>query len=236
MSELVFLNISDDAVMGKTVYKKLFYDNAELNKADVTRIKENIEKVDWLYSLRPDTVNVLPYQDEIREYTEIEVLLVELRKIHDIRRLAEIIMRAIPYPMLLLFRYENKISYVVSHQRTSQADESQNVLEELIMTDFIDEKEVVIDFKQYRHSNFYVMYCDLVDSIILHKASQHFSVEMMNAGQAKEKLERLQKYKTEMEKLEKQIKKETQFNRKMEINMDLMQIKKKYNELLEDCE
>lgn len=134
MSEFGFLNISEDAVMGKTVYKKLFYDNAELSKTDVTRIKENIDKVDWLYSLRPDTVNVLPYQDEIREYTEIEVLLVELRKVSDVKRIAEIIMRAIPYPMLLIFQYENELSYVVSHQRTSQVDESQNVLEELIAT------------------------------------------------------------------------------------------------------
>ena len=236
MSEFGFLNISDNAVMGKTVYKKLFYENAELSKGDVTRIKENIEKIDWLYSLRPDTVNVLPYQDEIREYAEIEVLLVELRKVSDIKRIAEIIMRAIPYPMLLIFRYEKMVSYVVSHQRTSQTDVSQNVLEELIITDFISEQETVVDFKQYRYNNFYTMYCDLVDSIILYKANKHFDAKMMNADQAKEKLERLQMYKNEIEKLESKIKKEIQFNRKMEINMKLVEIKKKYNELLDDCE
>lgn len=101
-------------------------------------------------------------------------------------------------------------------------------------TSFISKQETVIDFKQYSYSNFYAMYCDLVDSIILYNASQHFAVDMMNAGQAKEKLERLQKYQSEIEKLETQIKKETQFNRKMEINVELVKIKKKYNQLLDD--
>ena len=67
MSEFDFLNIPDSAVIGKTIYKKLFYENAELSKTDVNKIKNNIDRVDWLYSLRPDTVNVSPYQDDIRE-------------------------------------------------------------------------------------------------------------------------------------------------------------------------
>lgn len=236
MSEFDFLNIPDSAVMGKTVFKKLFYENAELSKTDVNRIKDNIDKVDWLYSLRPDTVNVLPYQDDIREYSEIEVLLVELRKSSDIKRMAEIIMRAIPYPMLLIFRYENKVLYGVSNQRTSQTDVSQNVIEELIVTDFVSLEEKVIDFKQYSYSNFYAMYCDLVDSIILYNASLHFEIEKMDVAQVKCKLERLQKYESEIEKLEMKIKKETQFNRKMEINVKLVQIKQKRNQLLDNCE
>lgn len=236
MSEFDFLNIPDSAVMGKTVFKKLFYENAELSKTYVNRIKDNIDRVDWLYSLRPDTVNVLPYQDDIREYSEIEVLLVELRKSSDIKRMAEIIMRAIPYPMLLIFRYENKVLYGVSNQRTSQTDVSQNVIEELIVTDFVSLEEKVIDFKQYSYSNFYAMYCDLVDSIILYNASLRFEIETMDAAQAKYKLERLQKYESEIEKLEMKIKKETQFNRKMEINMELVQIKQKRNQLLDNCE
>lgn len=236
MSEFDFLNIPDSAIMRKTVYKKLFYENAALSKTDVNRIKDNIDKVDWLYSLRPDTVNVLPYQDDIREYSEIEVLLVELRKSSDIKRMAEIIMRAIPYPMLLIFRYENKVLYGVSHQRTSQTDISQNVIEELIVTDFVSLEEKVVDFKQYSYSNFYAMYCDLVDSIILYNASLHFEIEKMDVAQAKYKLERLQKYESEIEKLEMKIKKETQFNRKMEINMELVQTKQKRNQMLDNCE
>lgn len=220
MSEFDFLNIPDSAVMGKTVFKKLFYENAELSKTDVNRIKDNIDKIDWLYSLRPDTVNVLPYQDDLS----------------DIKRMAEIIMRAIPYPMLLIFRYEDKVLYGVSHQRTSQTDISQNVIEELIVTDFVSPEEKVIDFKQYSYSNFYAMYCDLMDSIILYNASLHFEIEKMDVAQAKCKLERLQKYESEIEKLEMKIKKETQFNRKMEINMKLVQIKQKRNQLLDNCE
>lgn len=236
MSEFDFLNIPDSAVIGKTVFKKLFYENAELSKTDVNRIKNNIDRIDWLYSLSPDTVNVLPYQDDIREYSEIEVLLVELRKSSDIKRIAEIIMRAIPYPMLLIFRYENKILYGVSHQRNSLTNISQNVIEELIITDFVNKEEKIVDFKQYSYNNFYAMYCDLLDSIILYNASHHFKIEKMDAAQAKYKLERLQMYESEIEKLEMRIKKETQFNRKMELNIELVQTKQKLNQLLNDCE
>ena len=124
----------------------------------------------------------------------------------------------------------------MSHQRNSLTNISQNVIEELIITDFVNKEEKIVDFKQYSYNNFYAMYCDLLDSIILYNASHHFKIEKMDAAQAKYKLERLQMYESEIEKLEMRIKKETQFNRKMELNIELVQTKQKLNQLLNDCE
>lgn len=52
------------------------------------------------------------------------------------------------------------------------------------------------------------MYCDLADSIILYNAGKSFYYEVKDVIEAKDKLERLKKYKMEMNRLEKQIKKE----------------------------
>lgn len=61
---------------------------------------------------------------------------------------------------------------MVLHKRTSLTDSSQNVLEEIVSTDFAGLNETVVD----RYNNFYVMYCDLADSIILYVVSLYMSM------------------------------------------------------------
>ena len=81
--------------------------NCSLNKvpptaSDRKQIQEGIEELMWLAALKPATIGVPEFRDEEREYLEIAVLAAELRPTAKAARLAELIHRAIPYPVLLV--------------------------------------------------------------------------------------------------------------------------------------
>jgi hypothetical protein len=88
----------------KPIYKKMFYDNAELSRVDKALFTDGIDRVTWAFCLKPESIPIKPYRDETRDYPEVEVLEVALTAEKGLCRIAEIIMRAIPYPMLLVFR------------------------------------------------------------------------------------------------------------------------------------
>ena len=83
-------------------------------------------------------MNIKPFKDEIREYNEIEFINVLLKVPYKIKRIADIIMRTIPYPIVLTFENENKIRIFTGHQSTNLSDSSKNTIDEFIFTDWID--------------------------------------------------------------------------------------------------
>ncbi len=98
-----FLNIPSSCKVDKPIFKKQFYDNASLNSKDKELFAGVIDKIVWRYCLKPETINILPHKDKTRDYSEIEVIEVTLKEEKGLRRIAEIIMRSIPYPILLVF-------------------------------------------------------------------------------------------------------------------------------------
>lgn len=81
-----------------------------MNKTDRKIFTKDINKIKWDYSLKKDNINIKPYKDDLREFSEIEFITVKLKNPDKTNHIAEIIMRTIPYPMVLCF--ENPVKYV----------------------------------------------------------------------------------------------------------------------------
>jgi hypothetical protein len=69
------LNIPDACFLDKPVFKKMFQDHVDLDAIDKKALSEDIDKIRWLYTLKPDTINIAPFQDDEREYLEVAILL-----------------------------------------------------------------------------------------------------------------------------------------------------------------
>src|SRR5207244_694238 len=69
---------------------------------DKRRINDGLEEVHWLAALKPTTIGVPEFRDSARDYLEIAVLSAVLRVGAQAARLAELIHRAVPYPVLLI--------------------------------------------------------------------------------------------------------------------------------------
>ena len=231
-----FLNIPDSCFIGNTVYKKLFYENTDLSTSDKSLFTDTINKVTWLYCLKPETINIPAYKDEVRDYPEVEVIEVLVHKDYKLKRIVEIIMRTIPYPMLLIFKLEDKRQFYVAHQRTSQSDSSKNTIEEFIATDWLDSDSALfakLDIKQMRFTNFYALYSDIVDAISIYNLSAIMQMdENITGTEARQLSAKIEDIEQEIVSLRSKLKKESQFNRKMELNIEIKRLEQNKNKLL----
>lgn len=230
------LNIPDSCFIGNTIYKKLFYENADLSTSDKSLFSDTISKITWLYCLKPETINISVYKDEVREYPEVEVIEVLLHKDYKLKRIAEIIMRTIPYPMVLIFKLEGKVKFYVAHQRTNQSDSSKNTIEEFIATDWLESDSALfdkLDIKQMRFANFYALYSDIVDAISIYNLSTIMPTDdNITGAEARELSAKIEDIEQEITSLRAKLKKETQFNRKMELNIEIKRLEQNKNKLL----
>lgn len=222
-----FLNISPTCKVDKTIFKKQFYENAKLNSKDKELFASVIDKIVWRYCLKPGTINIQPYQDETRDYSEIEIIEVILKEEKGLRRIAEIIMRSIPYPMVLVFILSAEMQIWMAHQRLSQSDGDKNTLDEFISTDWLSPESPLfeaLDIKSMRLINYFTLYTDMLDAISIYNAKEHVGSSTDLTGEAARKLiAEIDDLDFKIASLRAELKKETQFNRKVELNMEIKQ-------------
>ena len=231
-----FLKIPNSCFIGNTIYKKLFYESADLSTSDKSLFTYTISKITWINCLKPETINIPAYKDEVRDYPEIEVIEVLVHKDYKLKRIAEIIMRTIPYPMVLIFKLEAKRKLYVAHQRTNQNDSSMNTIEEFIATDWLESDSALfakLDVKQMRFTNFYALYSDIVDAISIYNLSTIIPTDdNITGAEARELSAQIENIEQEITSLRGKLKKESQFNRKMELNIEIKKLEKHINNLI----
>ncbi len=123
------LGLPDSARVNQRVPKKLLVENGAPTAADKRRINEGIEEIQWLASLKPNTIGVPDYCDDVREYLEIALLTVTLRQVAKAGRLSELIHRAIPYPLFLVLLQGDQTSLSLAHKRRAQNEAGKFVLD-----------------------------------------------------------------------------------------------------------
>ena len=118
------------------VPKKMLIDHGAPTAADKRLLNDHIESVQWLAALKPHTIGVPIWRDDEREYLEIAVLAVTLRRASvppapstSLARLTELLHRAVPYPVLLLLDAPHGLSVSAAHKRWAHNEEGKVVLD-----------------------------------------------------------------------------------------------------------
>jgi hypothetical protein len=236
------LNIPKDCYVGKRVYKKLFYDNAKLSYSDKKAFQEHLDNITWLYALKPDNIGIKGFADQEREYLEISVLWAQLKESKSADRLINLIHRTIPYPLLLICSYQNSVMLSIAPKRFNLAERGAIVAEEVLCSGWINLsaispieltflKSLAIDSRRYL--DFLELYQGWEASFIALACSKHngeMKIEYHHNAERKDLLDRCLSLQTEITSLRSSIRKETQMNRKVEINTRINQLKQQYNE------
>lgn len=123
------IGLPDSALVNQRVPKKMLVENGAPTAADKRRINDGIEEIHWLAALKPNTIGVPEYSDNVREYLEIALLAVTLRSEAKAGRLAELIHRAIPYPLFLILVQGDQIILSLTHKRRAQNEADKFVLD-----------------------------------------------------------------------------------------------------------
>jgi hypothetical protein len=130
---LAALGLPAAALVQQRVPKKLLIDNGAITAGDKRVITEGIEEIHWLASLKPSTVGVPSFLDDgeppVREYLEVAVLSVQLRACAKEHRIAELVHRSIPYPLLLMLEQPDAMGLSVGHIRWAQNEAAKVILD-----------------------------------------------------------------------------------------------------------
>lgn len=239
-----YLDYPDESKYGIKIDKKLVFEEAQLKTRDKNIFTKNIEKITWSYYLKPEILNIPPYHDETRVYDEIEIIEIQLRNTTKMNRIADIMLRFIPYPTVLIFEISGRIRIYVSHIREHGSDSTKITLDDkygMIYTDWINielkdeiSKNMIesLKLKNMSKINILELYKDIYNTILIYNGSRLKGTKTkLPPEEIKEKLDDIRKFKYEISKNKKQIDKETNFNAKSKISMTNSKLRKQIDEI-----
>ncbi len=226
--------LPEACALGKRIYKKQFYDNGQLNATDKKAFVEDIESIEWRYTLKPSTINIPKLEDETHEYLEVAILQVLLTASGRSARIAMAMQKAIPYPVLIIFVCGGQLALNVAEKRINRSDSNKIVVETVHDTGWISLQEpeqwqtdFLNDFKatNYSFRNFYDFYIDIVKRIIALNCACHTGQYSLGTSVDRvEALRQMEKLQQERVETSNKLKKEKNLGTQVQLNTRIKQI------------
>lgn len=236
-----YLNLPSSTSIERKLFKKQFLDNFSLTTNEKKILSECVDSITLNNLLNKDSINILPFTNETHNYQEIAVISVEINNQSKAKEITNIILH-IPYPVVLILIYKEQIQINISPKRLNISDVSKLVVEEQYFTKWIDFKNLTSIDETFLHSlninnhsfrNFLAFYESFIDKLISHNASI-YSGTFSISKDTKMILENIQKTEAQIIDIKNKIKKETNFNDKVNMNMQLKNLNDKLKILKED--
>jgi len=231
--------IPESCRLGKRVYKRLFHENAKLSATDKKALRDDVDSILWQYTFKPTTIPILPYEDDQREYHEVALLQVNLKQTGRVNRLAEIVHRAIPYPLFVVFASDTTCSISLAYKRFSQAEKEAIVAEGFQATGWLDlsnptENQAAfmesLAISTWPHTHFFAFYRAAMDRVIALACAEHsghYSLEIPNGLSVDDrvnKLKQVEKLQQEKSEIQGKVKKEKNLGTQIQLNIQIKQI------------
>lgn len=255
------MNLPDSCLLNSRIYKKMLLESADLSSNDKKVIIEDIDTLVWRYTLKPETINIPKLQTDEFDYPEIAAIHVTLKSDNGkssnrIKRLVEVIQRAIPYPLMLIISHNNRLWLSLANKRQSLADSQKLMVEAFFDSNWIDgaasesiEQEFIasLNSKQLDWTNFYTFYQGYVARMLALQAARHtgqFRLESLHEVDANASasptrdrqtlLQDIRQLEEEESSLKASLKSETQFNRRLALNMSIKRCQQQIQKLTND--
>jgi hypothetical protein len=132
------LDLPSRARVDTRIPKKMLVEQGAPTAADKRAIQDGIDEIQWIAALKPNTITIPAFKDEIHDYSEIAVIAAAFRPEARAARLAELIHRAIPYPVLLITTGTGGLSVSVAPKRAAQNEDDKVVVERIVIAGDIE--------------------------------------------------------------------------------------------------
>lgn len=246
MDEYIKLfNAPIECCEGKKIPKKLFYEEGNLTTADKEIFTTNIKKIILEYIFSEERINIKPYRDEEVECEEIAVIRVILENDKKYKKICDIIQKAIPYSIILICEFDNNVLFNIANKKINKVDDDKNVIDEMLFTEWIklgsnieaDKKFFKeLSIKEWSYIDLYKFYNSFIDKIKIYNASKYSddikTLNSLDIDLVKEITDKIEKLSLEIDNLRKNLKKEVQFNKKIEINIKIKKIEEEKKNLI----
>jgi hypothetical protein len=231
--------VPESCALHKRIFKKHFYENGKLNAADKKAFSEDITNIEWRYTLKPSTINIPRFEDDQHEYLEIAILQIELNSRKRAGRIAQVVQKTIPYPLIIIFECDGHMVLNVAEKRINRADSNKIVTETFYDTNWIDleapkpwQQEFLKDFciKNFSYRDLYAFYQDALKRIIALNCAglnERYALEsgngLLTEGRAKS-LKEVEKLQQEQGEIRNKLQKEKNMGTKVQLNTQMKKI------------
>ena len=196
--------------VGRVLPKSKVYDHAKPTSAVRALFVRQVEQITWLYKLAPETIN-LPAVPGI---PELEIFEITLKTAKLDTAVLKAIDKAIPFPILFHLRFESRLHPIAAFKRPSDADSNQWVTSDYFSGPWQPASDA---------------YLALPLALDLRGLYEQLLRPLLPMGpragetlrQQVERAALLRSKQSEIEKLSAKLASEKQFNRKVEINAHL---------------
>lgn len=198
------------AYYGKVMPKNKIYAYANPRARITGLFVREVDKITWEYKLSPQTINI-PASGFVKE---IQVIAIDLKSPGLNYDVLKTIDRAIPSPLLFVLKADKKFRYAAAYKRQSGADKSKRVISEYFISDWIKQKHELQPLPLAL--NLKVLYETLIKNLIPFKPSAQENMEEFIS-----RVERISIKQREASKLQARVRKEKQYNRKVELHTQM---------------
>ena len=253
------INVPNAAIVNNIVPKQDIFEATGMTKLDKDYFVRYVKQIRWLYKFDDASVRINPFVNDEKSYLEAELISIKLKKefqeynhntgnFHrfDARldRIVDILLRFIPYPILLCAEFNDEIKFYVSHISESKSDYDKITLDELIYTDWIDVTnldgfdEELIDKLQIDNldkTNVFTFYDDIVTAIIQYNGSKEVGQEVtLNSDEIQKIMDDIKVLERKIAEIRVAIRREDNFNKKMDYNIQIKELQMEIKLLQEE--
>lgn len=218
------------------IYKKQLLENADLSATDRKHIQQDIDTLEWQHVLKAGTCDILPFKDEERDYSELHLIHVTLKSPAHVKRLGEVLQRAIHYPLILVFEHAGQVCIQMADKRINRADSTRLTVEALHDSGWLNVMEpdaTTLGFlqafrfevcdQQHLHA-FWQCLTDKLAGLETARYTGHYvATPTLDREQRRAVLQQLHALEQQLATIRATLKRETQFNRRLELNMQAKQ-------------
>ena len=215
------MNFPKATEFNRRIPKQKFYSHLSVSPQIRKIFVEQILAINWISKLAPSTLNIKSGE----RVTEIEVFHLLLNQKGLDERVLQLIDREIPYHILFELEYEGQNQVWIGYKEESQSKAEAFKVNRYFHTDWITKDEFQIELDGL---NFDVLYDNFVKQIAGDKLVINENESVSTAIRKADEREKLQ---DKISALEKNMYKEKQFNRQVQLNAELKVLRNKMEEL-----
>jgi hypothetical protein len=238
MNIFELLNIPEACQVGYRMTKKQIIEKGNLGKRDRKFISDYLEKIVWTASFKSENTGIKSYISVTGIYDEIEVISLYFRKQGKEKDIAQIIQKSMPYHLLIVMIYENEVSFQLAEKQINQNDNEKRTIKEEYFCEWISFESSIFNAfidsweKSYtQNDNLRTLYkkmVNLVENLSIARVTGNFNTKgMEETKKDKQILQEIEDMENEIEKLRKELKKETRFSERLELNTRINEMKNK---------
>lgn len=205
--------------VSRVIPKNKFYQQGKANSKMEKRFVESVEKITWAYKLSSDTIN-LSTNDELKE---VQIFRIDSRQADFDSSILAFIDRLILIPIIFEIHFGGKVKVMATYKRLSHADKSKAVIGQYYQSPWLDDTQrydlpIFLNLADL-YEFFIEQLLPLPDNIEAHSDAAKENIEDKIA-----KAEQIKALQKQIVQLEKRLQREKQFNRKVNINMQLQKL------------